>query len=65
MKTDLWNGEVPRFKGTSVSNPATLIEGAGCYTDVNGKAFVIEEGDGDMPVFKRVQEIELDLPSNN
>ncbi len=59
---DIFKGEVPRFKGTSPYSSKEKVEGAGCYTDVHGKAYVITEGDGDLPVFKRVEEIELDLP---
>jgi len=54
-----FNGEVPRFKGIH-KRTGEAVEGAGCYTDVHGHPYIIDEGDGDLPVYKAVKEILID-----
>ncbi len=56
----VFNGDVPRFKGESTTVQGDIFRGAGCYTDVHGKPYIVDEGDGDLPVFYRVKQIEFD-----
>ena len=48
---------VPRFRGIKEGE---IIRGAGCYTNENGKAFIITDGDV-LPEFNEVEEIKYDI----